>query len=120
MARARRWVFTLNNYTPEDELRIQMADVPYIIYGREIAPETGTPHLQGYLELCDRGSTLSAVKKKIGQRCHLEQARGSAEENIAYCSKENNVFQWGNRNWARVPAAIWRESLMGYITDNEL
>lgn len=45
----KRFVFTLNNYGPEDEERIQghIADFRFAIYGREIAPSTGTPHLQG-------------------------------------------------------------------------
>lgn len=120
MARCRRWVFTLNNYTPVEEGLLQTAEIPFVIYGREIAPGTGTPHLQGYIELCDRGSTLSAVKKILGiDRIHLEQARGSAHECIVYCSKDGNVFQSGNRNQAKVPAVIWRPLFERSIQERE-
>nr|QJI53602.1 MAG: replication associated protein [Circoviridae sp.] len=47
--RLKRICFTLNNYTEEDEQRIQQSvDLyQYAIYGREVAPGTGTRHLQG-------------------------------------------------------------------------
>jgi len=47
--RLKRVCFTLNNYTDEDERRIQEGIELYrfAIYGRETAPTTGTRHLQG-------------------------------------------------------------------------
>lgn len=47
--RLKRICFTLNNYGPEDENRIQSNGelYRYAIYGREVAPTTGTKHLQG-------------------------------------------------------------------------
>jgi len=51
----RRVIFTINNYNNEhiDMLRDLFVNntAKYIIYGKEIAPGTGTPHLQGYLSL---------------------------------------------------------------------
>jgi len=51
----RRVVFTLNNYTDEsiNMLRTLFTNnlAKYIIYGKEIAPGTGTRHLQGYMSL---------------------------------------------------------------------
>lgn len=48
-----RYVFTWNNY-PEDKcdeiLKRSKYKFTYCIYGREVAPTTGTPHLQGYAE----------------------------------------------------------------------
>jgi len=106
--RSRRWCFTLNNYTAEDEAKIQSKDIPFVIYGRERAPTTGTPHLQGYLELADRGKTLSATKKMLGlQTVHLIIARGTAEENINYCSKGGDFFVQGSPQSARVPGWIF-------------
>lgn len=45
----KRVVFTLNNYGADDEERIQGATelYQYCVYGREVAPGTGTRHLQG-------------------------------------------------------------------------
>lgn len=63
--------------------------VTFIIFGREIAPETGTHHVQGYLELSAK-KTLAGVKKLAGLgRAHLEPAKGTADDSIAYCSKED-------------------------------
>ncbi len=50
---SRRYIFTLNNYTEED-VKILMEEkvfFSYLLFGKEIAPTTGTPHLQGYFEL---------------------------------------------------------------------
>lgn len=48
------FVWTLNNYTPEDILRIidslGQRNISYIYYGRGVAPSKGTPHLQGYMQ----------------------------------------------------------------------
>lgn len=52
--RLRRIVFTLNNWTQEeyDWLTTTLPTLPqpkvtWMIVGKEVAPETGTPHLQG-------------------------------------------------------------------------
>lgn len=47
--RLKRVCFTLNNYSEEDERRIQEGTefYRYAVYGRELAPTTGTRHLQG-------------------------------------------------------------------------
>ncbi len=59
----------------------------YIIWNHEIAPDTGTKHLQGYMELY-RAIRMATLKKKLGIRSiHLEQRLGSQAEAIAYSSK---------------------------------
>uniref|UniRef100_UPI004047E340 hypothetical protein n=1 Tax=Polynucleobacter sp. TaxID=2029855 RepID=UPI004047E340 len=81
------WSFTLNNYTEDEVKSINEADAVYIIYGRE-HPDT-TPHLQGYIQFKHQ-KRLNEVKKALGtQRLHLEASQGTAEQNIAYCSKED-------------------------------
>lgn len=92
---ATRWTFTLNNYT-EAEIEVIKGNAPqmrYIIFGKEVGAE-GTPHLQGYLELKAR-KRLGGVKDLLCVRVHLEIAMGTAEQNIAYCSKEGNVWTAG-------------------------
>lgn len=99
----RRWCFTLNNYSEEEEKRIQgvydeyPGVVRFIIYGRETG-ESGTKHLQGYLEL-RKHRRLNGVKTLLGtERLHLEVAVGSAEQNVTYCSKEDpSPFSRGSR-----------------------
>lgn len=93
MSQSRRYCFTLNNYTVEEYNGITGASgdnlVRFIIVGKETG-QSGTPHLQGYVEFT-RPVRINRVKTLLGtQRVHLEAARGSAESNIDYCSKEDN------------------------------
>lgn len=91
-------VFTLNNFTVEEELDILCTGLPitYIRYGIETCPKTGTPHLQGYFEL-NHKMRLSSIKNLgIGfERMHMESRRGSVESNLIYTSKENYWFEHG-------------------------
>lgn len=86
-ARFRNCVFTLNNPTDEEIDHVCDVDprVKYIVIGRETGA-SGTPHLQGYLELNNKVS-LSGVKDIVGQRAHIEARRGSPKEAAGYCKK---------------------------------
>lgn len=98
MSRAKYWVFTVNNYT-DDELNlveglVQRGEATYVICGREEGT-AGTPHLQGYLELGGR-ARLSQLKQLGGlARAHLERRRGTQEQAVAYCKKEENYTEFG-------------------------
>lgn len=93
---ARRWCFTINNYTPEHveflrSLPENPEHVRRIIVGRETAA-SGTNHLQGYVEF-DRPTRMGAVKTAIGAgSAHVEKAIGTPEQNSEYCSKEGDVI----------------------------
>lgn len=90
---ARRWCFTLNNYTDEDIAALeQWAAKRFLIIGREVG-ESGTPHLQGYVEL-QHPLKLSTLKN-VSAKAHWERAAGDQKSNIAYCSKEGNVSIYG-------------------------
>lgn len=86
--RAKRWCFTLNNYTNEEEQKIQEANCEFLIYGHERG-ENGTPHLQGYITFTTR-KCFNTMKRLIGDRAHIEVARGSVMANIDYATKEDN------------------------------
>ena len=95
---SKRWAFTLNNPTDQSEskLRSLAEQVQYIIWGKEIAPGTGTPHLQGYLELTSK-KTIRGLKKLIGvSTVHLEIAKGSLEQNQTYCKKDGQWKEFGS------------------------
>lgn len=83
---SRFWLFTFNNYdgivTKEDFGKY----FRYVCWQEELG-ELGTPHIQGYLELT-RGVRLAAVKKML-PTAHWEPRRGTQEEAIAYCTKED-------------------------------
>ncbi|QFR58251.1 replication associated protein [Capybara associated cyclovirus 1] len=94
--RIKRVCFTLNNYTEDDEQRIQQYanDYEYCIYGREIAPSTGTHHLQGFINFKVRRE-FATIKRIIGNTAHIEPSNGTDVQNKEYCSKGNNIWEYG-------------------------
>lgn len=96
MSRNRNYCFTLNNYTKEDTDMIKGCDLfTYIIFGEEVAPTTGTKHLQGYFEMKEAKTISALVKKHLPKGIHLEAAKGNATHNKTYCSKGQNIFEKG-------------------------
>ena len=96
MTSVRKWCFTLNNYSAEDELLLSTLypdTVRYLIYGREVG-ENGTPHLQGFAWFNGRKSMRQA-KMALGHRCHLEVCRGNPSQNRDYCSKDGDFEEFG-------------------------
>jgi hypothetical protein len=93
MARGKNWCFTLNNYSEEEYKEILNTDCGYIIIGKEVG-ENGTPHLQGYIQM--KITKRLTGMKKINDKAHWEQARGTPEENRKYCSKEKNFEEKGS------------------------
>jgi len=93
----RAWVFTLNNYTSSDEEHIQTilkSFARYIVYGREVAPGTGTPHLQGYVYFHSQRQR-KAVSRLL-PRARVEPANGTAQQSRKYCTKEDeDFFEYG-------------------------
>lgn len=96
---ARRFCFTLNvdDYTDEVNEAFLGCNARFLIVGREVA-DTGQKHYQGYVEF-KSAKTFSAVRKwfkKLGDndlhlKPHIVIAKGSAEQNITYCSKEDKI-----------------------------
>lgn len=88
--RARKWCFTLNNYTESEEqvlIHFVKTQKHYII-GREVG-ESGTPHLQGFFE--SKSAKAFSLLKSISPRAHWEKARGSVQQNKDYCGKEEII-----------------------------
>jgi len=90
--------WTLNNPTEEEiELLKRYEDpevraafnIRYICFGFEVAPTTGTPHLQGFVRYeAKKAKTMSAAHKVPGfARAAMIVARGNDEENRNYCMK---------------------------------
>jgi len=94
--------FTVNNYREGDLDAIKGSDLyKYGLCGKEVG-ESGTPHLQGYVQLKKRTAWKTAVKNfqaLVNNRAHLDNAKGSWEQNKAYCSKdpEADFVEWGTR-----------------------
>jgi len=91
---SKKWTFTLNNYSDEEYEFMVKSEKVFLIMGKEVAPDTLTPHLQGFIYF----KTEKSLKqmKKLSSRAHWEMAMGNVEQNITYCSKEGNFEQWGN------------------------
>lgn len=92
-SQGKRWCFTFNNYT-EEIIEYIVEDVfprtLYGIFGLEIG-DKGTPHLQGYLHF-NTNQRFNTMIKKILPGAHFELAIGNAEQNKAYCTKQQGVF----------------------------
>lgn len=91
--RSRAWCFTHFNYTQESLGKIKKIDCQYMVFGREVCPTTGRPHVQGYVYfVCQK--SWSKVKKIFAgaMQAHVEPAKGDAESNRVYCTKEDPGF----------------------------
>ena len=94
--RHRAWVFTINNWTDSDLFaakNLLNGKVGYGIFGREIGPENGVPHLQGYVRF-ENAQTSAFVRKKLC-RAHFAAANGSDIQNQKYCSKGESIYEVG-------------------------
>jgi len=93
--RSRRFCITWNNYPEGCSEKIKgifEKFLKYIVVGLEVG-EQGTKHLQIYCEY-KHGKTLKSVRKHF-EKCHVECAKGSAEDNYKYCTKDGNFYELG-------------------------
>lgn len=97
MARVRNVCFTLNNPDcTKDVMRARMdasLRPTYCVIGDEIAPTTGTPHFQGYVEF-PRAITYNTILKTL-VGAHLEPRMGTAEQAANYCKEDGQWIEWG-------------------------
>jgi len=100
--RVRRFHLVLNNYlsTEVEAFKTRFpAFTKYCIFGKEVG-ENGTPHLQCYIETSNKCS-INGLQKKIStaqgfkSRYAIKVCRGTAEQNIAYCSKDGDTWWAG-------------------------
>jgi len=92
--RTKNFCFTINNYSEEEFNSLKELKCQYLVCGKEIG-EQGTPHLQGYV-VFNLQKTLSAASKCL-PRAHLEFAKGNADQNRAYCTKEGDFIETGTK-----------------------
>lgn len=94
------WCFTLNNYVETELVSLRESlskeEVRYAVFGKEKGSE-GTPHLQGYVSF-RKVKRFNAVKRLVGERCHLERAKGNEEQNYDYCTKDGEYEEFGERS----------------------
>lgn len=86
---ARAWCFTLNNPEALPE-PTSWPNHRYTIFSEEVG-DSGTYHLQGYVEF-DATMRLSALKKLPGmKKAHWERRHGTREEAREYCRKKDDT-----------------------------
>lgn len=92
MSKARKWCYTLNNWTDKEVKELQDITCDYHVIGNEVGDE-GTPHLQGfiYFKTQKRLSTL----KKLCPRAHWEAAKGTPFQAAEYCKKDEDFWEQG-------------------------
>lgn len=87
MGKTRWWCFTNWNIDFDYEALMATGAVTYLAYGLEEAPTTGKLHHQGWLYRSSPSESAKGTGKLLGQQ-HVEQMRGSIEQNDDYCSKQ--------------------------------
>lgn len=98
MSQSKSFCVTINNYEDDCIDKIKTIEkITYAVFGKEIAPNTGTKHLQGYIQWKSktRFATVKKAFEKIGLKPHIEIAHGNVEQNQTYCKKENDFTEWG-------------------------
>lgn len=95
--KARSVCWTLNNYTDADvaALRMYATECKYMVFGYEIAPTTGTPHLQGYVAWENPRSIEKFMKIPITKGIHVEKTRGSPLQASNYCKEDGKFEEFG-------------------------
>lgn len=84
----RRWCFTINNPQSDVLFSELPQDLKFVCWQLEQG-EQGTRHFQGYC-ICTGPFSMGRVKRALGcDSAHLEPARGTHEQCVAYCSKED-------------------------------
>lgn len=78
----RNFVATHNNYTHEDLAKWDSFPCRYLVYAKEKAPTTGTPHLQIYCEL--ENKIAFNTLKELFPGLHLKPRSGSQQDAINY------------------------------------
>lgn len=83
----------------------------YAIIGFEVAPNTGTPHLQGFIWFWN--AVARSTVSRMFPTAWIESAAGSPWRNYEYCSKTRDVDDTPNRVMEVGPRPLNRPSLAG-------
>ena len=112
---SRSYCFTLNNYDQEDIDLLSQVTCRYLTFGEEVG-ESGTQHLQGYIEFAK--TQRMAALKKIHKRIHWETRRGTREQAREYCHKDGDFQEFGSWEAGGQGSRNDLHMLMGLIKKN--
>lgn len=111
-ARSRSFCFTWPNYPDDHQDILDTLSPRYQLYGYEIAPTTGTLHLQGFLYF-ENARSRSSVRTRL-RGVHVEIAKGSYAANRTYCIKDGDYLEFGEP--PATPAEIGQAEQARWVT----
>lgn len=125
MSNTKYWCLTKNNYTDDEWLEyVKYGDdrrvFSYAVFGREVG-QSGTRHIQGYVEFKKRVRRTAVVKYFPG--AHLEARKGTSEQASTYCKKDNDFNESGELSVAqgsRTDLITLRDRVRAGTSDLEL
>jgi len=94
-----RICFTINNWTEEEYTALTEYAArcwKWCIIGKETAPDTGTPHLQGAAVFGKQIAATTLCKLPGLSRAHIEPMGGTPEQSRAYCSEDGDFWECGS------------------------
>jgi len=86
-------------------------------FGKETCPTTNRKHLQGFLTL-KKPMRITELKEL---KCHLDNAKGSQDQNEEYCGKEGDVTKYGYPKPIKIIENLyaWQLEIEKIVTDSE-
>lgn len=123
--KTRNFHISWNNYPNSltlEELKnrlINLANVEYLILGKEKGSKEQTPHIQGYVRYTNSiklGSIEKLLKNNNNTYGYVEIAYGNDNNNQEYCSKQNEYIEYGTpRNDGEIKKDMSIENLIDDI-----
>lgn len=111
MTQFRDYCFTINNDNYDDMDNVLALEADYLCFGFEVGSDTETKHIQGYVHFNNR--IRFPKLKKLLPRAHIERCKGNPEQNIKYCLKDGEFYEFGIRprgrgraSWEKIEEAF--------------
>ncbi len=96
MGKTRLWCFTNFDLDFDYQKVIDTTTAQYILIGTELCPKTQKKHHQGFIYFSGARGSYKQVGKQLGNS-HVEMCKGNIDQNTDYCSKDENVKEYGIR-----------------------
>lgn len=100
MTKTRLFVLTIYKLDLDYDAIYTQGQIKYMAWGLEHCPQTGTQHHQCWVMFINPRSDDVKNLKIIGElfgNSHTEPMRGYLLQNAAYCRKENELHEWGDK-----------------------
>ncbi len=119
----KNWCFTLNNFTMEqkEQMVLKFETLASRYYFAEEIGESGTPHFQGTVEFKRKLRPVTAIGIPS---IHWERRKGSWDEAVNYCMKEDGEKYYGGfkprRPLKALPCEVllfpWQQSMFDIVS----